>query len=173
MIHFYLRRMARAGEMMACSGLTSWAPIPLRLIVGYGFVAHGLAKLEKGPQNFVNIVQALGTPSPHIMAWLTILVELLGGLAVLLGAFVALASIPMAAVLLVAMFTVHIQFGFTSIKLMAVTVAGPKFGPPGVETDLLYIACLTALVLGGSGPFAVDGWIANRRRQQPEKTRCG
>ena len=34
-----------------------WAPIPLRLIVGYGFIAHGYAKLEKGPDAFVHIVQ--------------------------------------------------------------------------------------------------------------------
>lgn len=143
-----------------------WAPIPLRLIVGYGFFAHGLAKLEKGPDNFVRIVEAIGTPMPHFMAWLTIWVEVLGGLAVILGAFVALASIPMAAVLLVAMFSVHVQYGFTSIKLMAVTAEGPKFGPPGVETDLLYLACLAALVLMGSGPLSVDGWIAGSRRSR-------
>jgi putative oxidoreductase len=134
------------------------------LIVGYGFFAHGLAKLEKGPQHFVEIVQAIGTPLPHFMAWLTILVELLGGLAVLFGAFVPWISIPMAAVLLVAIFTVHLPFGFTSIKLMAVTAHGPQFGPPGYETDLLYLACLATLVLAGSGPLAVDGWIRARSK---------
>jgi putative oxidoreductase len=133
------------------------------LIVGYGFIAHGLAKLEKGPENFVNIVQAIGTPMPHMMAWLTIIVELAGGIAILAGAFVTLASIPMIAVLLVAMATVHIQYGFTSIKLLAVTASGPKFGPPGIETDLLYIACLAALVLFGPGPLSVDGWIGGKR----------
>lgn len=136
-----------------------WAPIPLRLIVGYGFFAHGLAKLEKGPENFVAIVQAIGMPLPHVMAWLTIVVELMGGLAVLAGALVPLASIPMAVVLLVAMFTVHLPFGFTSIKLMSVTVGGPHFGPPGYETDLLYLACLATLVMAGSGPVAIDNWI--------------
>jgi len=40
----------------------------------------------------------MGVPAPHLMAWLTILTELIGGLAVLLGAFVALVSLPMAAV---------------------------------------------------------------------------
>jgi putative oxidoreductase len=146
--------------------LPRWAPIPLRLIVGYGFWAHGLAKLQKGPENFVNIVQAIGTPLPHLTAWLTILVELLGGLAVLAGAFVELVSIPMAAVLLVAMFTVHLQYGFTSIKLMAVTAEGPQFGPPGVETDLLHLACLAALVLMGSGPLSVDTLIGRLRQQR-------
>src|ERR1700731_3021769 len=81
-----------------------WAPIPLRLIVGYGFMEHGYSKLSKGPDAFAGILQAMGVPSPHFMAWATILVELFGGLAVILGAFVAIASVPMAAVLLVAMF---------------------------------------------------------------------
>ena len=143
----------------------SWAPIPLRLIVGFGFVAHGYAKLVKGPYVFVGILHALGVPAPYFMVWLTILIELFGGLAVLLGALVPLVSLPMAAVLLVAMFTVHLPFGFTSIKLMAVTTEGPQFGPPGYETDLLYLACLAALVVGGSGPWAIDGIIANRLRR--------
>lgn len=144
--------------------MTRWAPIPLRLIVGYGFVAHGLAKLAKGPENFVAIVHAIGTPLPHLMAWLTILVELIGGLAVLAGALVPLVSIPMAAVLLVAMFTVHLPFGFTSIKLMSVTADGAHFGPPGYETDLLYLACLATLVMAGSGPLAIDNLIVKRTR---------
>ena len=96
------------------------------------------------------------------MGWLTILVEIFGGLAVLLGALVPLASIPMAAVLLVAMFTVHLPYGFSSIKLQAVTAAGAQFGPPGFETDLLYLACLTALILGGPRPLSIDGLLARR-----------
>ena len=138
-----------------------WAPLVLRLIVGYGFMAHGYAKLARGPELFGATLQALGVPTPHLLAWATILVELLGGLAVTLGAFVTLASIPMAIVLVVAMFTVHLRYGFSSIKLVAVTAAGPQFGPPGYECNLLYLACLTALVLGGSGALSVDRLIGD------------
>jgi len=152
-------------QLISRWNLARWAPIPLRLIAGYGFFAHGVAKLERGPDHFADILQAIGTPAPHIMAWLTIFVELFGGVAVLLGAFVVWVSAPMVAVLLVAIFTVHLPFGFTSIKLVAVTADGPKFGPPGYETDLLYLACLATLLLGGSGPLAVDGWIASRFRK--------
>ena len=134
-----------------------WAPVPLRLIVGYGFMEHGFAKLARGPEAFATILHAIGVPAPHLMAWSTILIEVLGGLAAILGAFVTLVSVPMAVVLLVAIFTVHLPYGFSSIKLMAVTAAGAQFGPPGYETDVLYLACLAALVLGGSGPLAVDG----------------
>ena len=148
--------------------LARWAPIPLRLIVGYGFMQHGVAKLSRGPDAFVAILHALGVPAPQLMAWLTIVVELLGGVAVLLGAFVALASLPMAALLLVAIFTVHLPYGFSSIKLMAVTAAGAQFGPVGYECNLLYLACLAALVLGGSGPLAIDGLIKKRGKENRE-----
>jgi|KBSMisStandDraft_5_1062788.scaffolds.fasta_scaffold19214_9 putative oxidoreductase len=138
------------------------APLPLRLIVGYGFFAHGLAKLERGPEHFVSIVHAIGVPFPGVMAWLTIWVEIVCGLMMLAGAFVPLIAGPMLAVLVVALATVHVQFGFTSIKLLDVTASGPRFGPPGMETDLLYIAALSTLVLGGPGPFAFDNWLASR-----------
>jgi putative oxidoreductase len=142
--------------------MARWFPIPLRLIVGYGFIQHGFAKLSRGPDAFAAILQGMDVPAPHLMAWLTILTELLGGLAVLLGAFVTIVSVPMTAVLLVAMFKVHLQYGFSSIKLLAVTAAGAEFGPVGYEVILLYIACLAALVIGGSGPFAIDGRLRKR-----------
>jgi putative oxidoreductase len=137
--------------------IARWAPFPLRLIVGLGFMQHGFAKLTRGPDVFAAILQAIGVPAPHLMAWATIATELLGGLAVLIGAFVPLVSIPMAAVLLVAVFTVQLPYGFSSIKLIGVTAAGAQFGPPGYEMNLLYLACLATLVLGGSGPLAITG----------------
>jgi putative oxidoreductase len=128
---------------------------------------HGIAKLVKGRDSFAAILQALHTPAPHFLAWLTIATELGGGLAVFLGAFVPLVSLPMAVALLVAIFTVHLPYGFSSIKLMAVTPAGARFGPVGYETNLLYLAALACLVLGGPGPFAIDGLLRRHRSQQP------
>jgi hypothetical protein len=59
---------------------------------------------------------------------------------------------------------VHLPYGFSSIKLQAVTAAGAQFGPPSYETDLLYLVCLVALVLGSPGPLAIDGLLAKRRQ---------
>jgi putative oxidoreductase len=143
--------------------IARWAPIPLRLIVGFGFMEHGFAKLSKGPDAFAAILQALAVPAPHFMAWVTIVTELLGGLAILLGGFVSLVSLPMAALLLVAIFTVHLPYGFSSIKLLAVTPSGAQFGPVGYECNLLYLACLLVLVLGGSGPLAIDDYFKKKR----------
>src|SRR5262245_6539468 len=136
-----------------------WHAIPLRLIIGFGFIQHGYAKLARGADSFTQILRALGMPYAQLLSWLTIAVEILGGLAVLLGAFIPLASIPMAIVLVVAIVTVHWPNGYSSIKLLSVDAAGAHFGQPGYETDLLYLAGLVALVLGGSGPLALDSAI--------------
>ena len=136
--------------------LSPYAAIPLRLIAGYGFLAHGLAKWSKGPDVFAGILQAAGVPLPHFMAWLTIATEIVSGVAFLTGAFVSLVSIPAIILLGVAIFTVHLPYGFSSIKLMSVENGRAQFGPPGYECDLLYIACIVALVLLGPSPWSVD-----------------
>jgi putative oxidoreductase len=143
--------------------IARWAPIPLRLMVGYGFMQHGFAKLSRGSEAFAVVLHAIGVPAPHLMAWLTILTEIFGGLAVLLGAFIPLVSLPMSGLLLVAIFSVHLPYGFSSIKLVSVTSGRAQFGPPGYECDLLYLACLAALVVGGSGPLAIDGSRIRKR----------
>ncbi len=48
---------------------TGWYAIPLRLIVGFGFLQHGYAKLARGPEDFVNILRAMGV-SGRLSAWL-------------------------------------------------------------------------------------------------------
>lgn len=148
------------------SRFTPWAPLLLRLIVGFGFAVHGFAKLSRGPGSFAVILQSLGVPAPLLMAWVTILTELLGGIAIVLGALVTFVSVPLAAILLVAIFTVHLPYGFSSIKLIAVTQAGAKFGPPGYECNLLYLAALAALALGGPGPLAIDGLLRHRKQDR-------
>ena len=151
-------------QNLLSSSVTRWVPIPLRLIVGYGFAEHGFAKLLRGPDNFAGILHAMGLPLPKFLALITIAIEIVGGICVAVGAMVPLVSVPMAIVILVAIFTVHLQYGFSSIKLQAVTAEGARFGQPGYETDLLYLACLVALVIGGSGPLSVDGWLNKRVR---------
>ena len=148
--------------LRATNSLKRWAPIPLRLIVGYGFIEHGYAKVVHGPAHFAAILHAMNVPAPELMAWLTILTELIGGAAVLLGVLVPLASIPMAAVLLVAIFTAHLPYGFSSIKLQAFVNGRAQFGPPGYEVGLLYLACLAALVIGGTGPLSIGAVLWRR-----------
>jgi putative oxidoreductase len=152
-----------AVESRISSIMQRYAPLPLRAIVGGGFIQHGWAKIIKGPEAFAAILQALHVPFPHLSAYLTISVELLGGAALLFGAFIAWASVPTIVVLLTALFTVHLPYGFSSIKIKAIVDGRAQFGPPGYECDLLYIACILALVFFNRGPWSIDSYRLRRR----------
>jgi len=146
------------------SGAAGYTALPLRLIVGYGLINHGMAKWTRGPTSFAATLHAIGVPMPHLMAWISILTEVLGRAAFLLGAFVFLASIPSIILLATAIFTVHLPYGFSSIKLIGFTNGRAQFGPPGYECDLLYIACIVSLVLAGPSLWSVDSY---RKRDAP------
>jgi putative oxidoreductase len=139
-----------------------WPNLLLRLVLGFGFAAHGWAKLSRGPAGFGEILSHIGVPFPYVTAWVTALIELLCGASVMLGAFVIPISIPLIIVMLTAIFTVHFQYGFSTIKIKAVTPAGAEFGPPGYEMNLLYIIGLLVLVIGGSGRFSVDNLLLSK-----------
>jgi putative oxidoreductase len=140
------------------------------LLIGFGFAAHGLAKLSRGPEQFAVVLAAMGIPAPHLAAWLTTLLELFGGLFVMAGALVIPLSVPLAVVMLTALFAVHLPNGFSSIKLRGVGAAGAEFGAPGYELNLLYLAGLLTLCLGGAGRASVDGLLSTRRanREHPK-----
>ena len=70
------QRRETALQMLDLTTFRRWAPLPLRLIVGYGFIAHGFAKLSRGPDTFAVVLHTLGVPLPHLLAWATTLVEL-------------------------------------------------------------------------------------------------
>jgi putative oxidoreductase len=133
-----------------------WGLLPLRLIIGFGFMAHGWAKLSRGPSGFAKLLAQIGAPLPEATAWASTCAELLGGLAIFVGAFVEVVSIPLIVIMLVAIFTVHVRYGFSSINTIGLTADGPKFGPPGYEVNLLYIAGLISLILCGAGALSVD-----------------
>src|SRR5262245_732668 len=156
----------REVEMLGLPNETrwrQWAPLPLRLVIGFGFVEHGWAKLSRGPAGFARLLEQIGAPLPEATAWVSTFIEILGGLAILAGAFVAVVSIPLIIMMLVAMLTVHLSYGFSAINTIEVTADGPQFGPPGYEVNLLYIAGLLALILQGAGPFSINRLLARRK----------
>jgi putative oxidoreductase len=140
-----------------------WALVPLRLIVGFGFLAHGWAKWSRGPAGFARLLAQIGAPLPQLTAWVVTLIEIFGGLALMAGALVTIVSIPLIISMLVAMFTVQLRFGFSSVNTIGLTPSGPVFGPPGYEINLLYIGALVALALAGPSAWSVDEWLGRRR----------
>ena len=140
-----------------------WVPLPLRLIIGFGFMAHGWAKLSRGPSGFANLLTQIGAPFPEATAWVSTFVELLGGLAILVGAFVEIVSVPLIVMMLVAMFTVHLKYGFSAVNTIGLTEEGPQFGPPGYEVNLLYVAGLVSLILSGAGALSFDRLLSRKK----------
>lgn len=144
---------------MANNTSTNWI-VPLRVVIGFGFAAHGYAKLSRGPANFAGILESIGVPEPNLVAWLTSLIELIGGVSVMLGAFVVPLAVPLSIIMLTAMFKVHLQYGFSSIRLKSVTDSGAEFGPIGYELNLLYIVGLIAVAMIGPARLSVDYWFS-------------
>ena len=144
---------------------SKWAPMPLRLIIGFGFIYHGSPKIfsGQGHEMFVGMLQGIGVPAAGLTAWVVGIVELLGGLALIAGAFVSVAAALLIIDMLVALFTVHLPNGFNFINITGMTEAGPQFGMPGYEVPLLYLAGLLALFLRGASHMSVDEKLAARK----------
>jgi putative oxidoreductase len=134
---------------------SAYAPLALRLMLGFGFLYHGLPKLGQGHPGFVLMLGAIGIPAPDIMAWVVGILEVVGGLALWVGVFTTIVSGVLILELLVALFKVHLASGFNFVNIT--DPAGPIFGMPGYEPVLLYMAMLLALILGGAGRYSVEG----------------
>jgi putative oxidoreductase len=146
------------GNMKVSRTLAArWALLPMRVVVALGFVVHGVAKWNRGPAKFAVLLGQLGVPAPIVAAWSTTAVELLCGSALLIGLWVTVACIPLVVTMLVAMFTIHVHYGFSAVNTVGLTAAGPTFGPPGYEINLLYIAILVALAVSGPTALSIDG----------------
>jgi putative oxidoreductase len=76
-------------------------------MLGFGFIYHGFPKVfsSEGHTGFVGMLQGMGIPAPDLMAWVVGIVEVLGGLALIVGAFVLIAGSLLGINMLVAMFT--------------------------------------------------------------------
>jgi putative oxidoreductase len=142
---------------------TSWTLLPLRLVVGLGFLVHGLAKLSHGPASFALLLEYIGAPYPLATAWSVTCIESLGGIFLLIGLWVPLVSIPLIISMLVALLTIHIHYGFSSINTIGLSPSGPEFGPPGYEINLLYIAALIALALSSPTEASVDRFLLREK----------
>ncbi len=119
----------------------------LRIVLGLIFVAHGGAKLFGGVGGTVAFFGSLGIPLPFLAAWVIILLEFVGGMFLIVGLFVLPTAILLAVHMVVGIILVHIPNGFF--------VIGPD-AAGGYEFNLLLIAGLLSVLLGGPGYATVD-----------------
>lgn len=151
--------LSRLGNVNFAS---RWTLLPLRLVMGAGFLAHGLAKWNRGPAKFAMLLQHTGVPFPLQTAWLVTALEVFGGFALIVGLLVTIVSLPLIVSMVVAILTVQGRYGFSSVNTIGLTASGPVFGPPGYEINLLYIAGLLALALCGPTALSIDSLLAHR-----------
>ena len=120
----------------------AYGALVLRVSLGFAALAHGLLKfLVFTPAGTVGFFASLGYPSA--LAWAVMLIETLGGVALILGFYarvVALIQIP----ILLGALLVHLPNGW-----MFANANG------GWEYPLFWTAALVALVLIGPGAHAI------------------
>lgn len=79
----------------------------IRITVGLIFTIAGFGKLFGGIEMFSGMLNGLGIPLPLFMAYLVAIIELVGGIMILLGLWTMVPSILLVVVMLVAIITVH------------------------------------------------------------------
>ena len=132
-----------------------WGIALLRVVAGIIFLMHGQQKLfEFGIGGVTGMMTGLGVPAPGLMAIVVTLVELVGGIALILGAFTRIAALLVAIDVLVAFFLVHMPNGFFASS-------------NGVELVLMLATVGVTLVLTGPGAMALDSILPVERRLQP------
>ncbi len=119
----------------------------LRIAVGLVFIFAGWGKLTgiEGVQGFFG---NLGIPLPGLMAWVVALVEFVGGLMVLLGAYARIPNLLLAFIMLVALFT-------TKMDDFDITNAGTR-------VDIVMLLVTLSLAVLGSGKLSVDAFLGKK-----------
>lgn len=118
----------------------------LRVVLGVIFIAHGYPKIAGGVAGTGEFLGQLGIPLAGFFAWVVTLLEVFGGIALVIGFLVTPVALLLSFHMLVGIVLVHAPNGFY--------VIGP--GQGGIEFNLLLIAGLLALVLVGPGMAALD-----------------
>ncbi|MDP9178793.1 MAG: DoxX family protein [Gemmatimonadota bacterium] len=123
----------------------------VRIILGVVFFAHGYLKFFKmGMDGAVGFFTSLGIPFPALAAWGVTLLEMIGGIALILGIFTPVIAVLFAIDMAGAIFFAKRGQGF--------------FAPKGYEFELTLLVASVALALTGPGAFSLKNVF--RRRPQ-------
>lgn len=127
--------------MAARSGLEGYAYAAMRIVTGFLFLFHGLQKVlgMYGGQ-----VQAVGS-----LPWVAGVIELAGGILVLIGLFTSLTAFICSGEMAAAYFMAHFPKGFWPVE-------------NGGELAALYCFVFLYIASRGGGPLSLDRMIRKK-----------
>jgi len=120
----------------------SLALLSARVLLAYGFYEPALTKWANFETTVIWFTE-LGVPFASFFTFLTASFEIVGVVLLVLGLFIRYISIPLIVILIVAIFTVHIEHGFSVAN-------------NGFEIPLYYLIFIGFLVSRGAGKFSLD-----------------
>lgn len=110
----------------------------LRIGVGLIFLLAGWGKLT-GIEGTAGFFGSIGIPLPGLMAWVVALVEFIGGLLLIVGAYIRIPAILLVIIMVVAILTTKLGEGWNAARL-----------------DVLLLLASLALFYTGAGKYSVD-----------------
>ena len=127
-----------------------WGITILRVMVGIVFLAHGGQKVfVYGFSGVQGAFGQMGIPMPTVMGPFVALLELIGGLLLVVGVGTRWVSILFAIEMAVAVLKVHLSHGF--------------FLPGGFEYALMMFAASCAVALEGPGAAALGRTLSKKK----------
>lgn len=124
----------------------------LRVVLGLTFFIHGLVKFQGGIENIVGWFSSIGLPGGF--AYVVATIEIVGGIALVLGLGSRVVSALLALLMIGATIKVKLAMGFIGTQ------------GAGYELDLALLAMAVFIAINGSKLFALDGVIFKNFKKQ-------
>ncbi|MGG1684611.1 DoxX family protein [Pseudalkalibacillus sp. NRS-1564] len=118
--------------------------LTIRLVVGMLFFAHGFLKFSEGITNTVAFFETIGISG--FLAYVVAIVELTGGVLMILGLETRIVSVLFSMILLGALLFVKRSTGMLG----------------GYELDIAFLAMSVSLFLGGGGPYSLSTYLKRK-----------
>ncbi len=130
---------------MSLQKISTFAPLPIRIMAGIAFILHGLPKFEslQGTQGFF---ASVGIPAD--LALVIGLLEVIGGILLIIGLVTRITSI---------LFIIEMVGAISIVK-----ASNGFMGEGGYEVDLLLMSISISLLLSGPGRVSIERDVLKR-----------